>query len=101
MEVILVYMIIMWFVVMNGIFTFNLQIIFRDLANCCLYVTIDAGEIYNKRCNLEFNASVIKFSYNKEDYFFVIDNANNSVVSFPTYYIITSCYNNFELLFLL
>ena len=65
-------------------FTFNLQIIFRDLVNHCLYVTIDAGDTYYKRYHLKFNASVIQFSHNEEDYLFAIDSTNNSV-SFLAY----------------
>ena len=75
---------------MNDIFTFNQQIIFRDMANHRLYITINAGETYNKCCHLKFNATVIEFSYNKEDYLFAIDNANDSV-SFLAYYMFTSC----------
>ena len=52
---------------------------FRDLANHCLYITMDAGDTYNKRCHLEFNADVIQFSHNEEDYLFAIDNTNSSV----------------------
>ena len=85
---------------MNDIFTFTLQIIFRDLANHCLYVTKDAGETYNnKSCQLEFSADVIQFSHNEEDYLFAIDNTNSSV-SFLTYMSI-SCCDNFGLLFVL
>ena len=52
---------------------------FRDLANHCLYVTMDAGETYNKRYHLEFSADVIQFSHYEEDYLFAIDNTNNGV----------------------
>ena len=77
-------MIILKFYGCDWHFTFNLQIIFRDLVNRCLYVTNDAGDTYHPRCHLEFDANVIQFSHNEEDYLFAIDNTNDSV-SFLAY----------------
>jgi len=54
------------------------QLVFSDVVNNRIYITIDAGENYATR-QLGFQPSVLQFSYHDSDRMFIMDNLNNMV----------------------
>ena len=54
------------------------QLIFNDVVNNRIYITIDAGESYRTH-QLGFQPNALQFSYQNSNHMFIMDNLNNTV----------------------
>ncbi|XP_065883529.1 uncharacterized protein [Dysidea avara] len=59
-------------------------LIFSDIVNKRIYITTDAGESYSTR-HLQFQPSVLQFSYHESFHIFAMDDVNNNTLYVTTY----------------